>query len=126
MILGHRRVLVMGIKKRWDGRESTSPLLVSWPVIAQRFWITLQRGTLTSDFLYSGKNFIVGFVLAVVAGVVFGVLIGWYRRLEMIFGPSECFLCDTSRSWVPLIIIWFGIGMWSEKFSSYLSPHSFR
>jgi NitT/TauT family transport system permease protein len=116
-------ILVMAIWEAMGRAGKISPLFMSWPsIIAQRFWVTLQRGTLTSDFLYSGKNFIVGFVLAVICGVVFGVLIGWYRRLEMIFGPFLNALYATPRvAMVPLIIIWFGIGMWSKVFIVFIS-----
>ena len=116
-------LLVMGIWQAMGSAGKISPLFMSWPsVIAQRFWVTLQRGTLTSDFLYSGKNFIVGFVLAVVAGVVLGVVIGWYKRVEMVFGPFLNALYATPRvAMVPLIIIWFGIGMWSKVFIVFIS-----
>jgi NitT/TauT family transport system permease protein len=53
---------------------------------------------------------------------VFGVLIGWYLRLEMIFGPFLNALYATPRvAMVPLIIIWFGIGMWSKVFIVFIS-----
>src|SRR5450631_544448 len=88
-ILGGAGVLlVMGIWQAMWSAGKISPLFMSGPsAIAQRFWTTLQRGTLASDFAYSGENFIIGFLLAVAAGVVLGVLIGWYKRVEMVFGP---------------------------------------
>ncbi len=123
-ILGGTGVLlVMGIWQAMGAAGKISPLFMSWPsVIAQRFWVTLKRGTLASDFAYSGENFIIGFLLAVVAGVVLGVLIGWYKRVEMIFGPFLNALYATPRvAMVPLIIIWFGIGMWSKVFIVFIS-----
>src|ERR1019366_8600492 len=71
---------------------------------------------------YSGKNFLIGFILAAVAGVVLGVIIGWYKRVEMITGPFPSALYATPRvAMVPLIIIWFGIGMWSKVFIVFIS-----
>jgi len=65
---------------------------------------------------YSGKNFALGFLLALVAGVVLGVIIGWYRRVRLIADPFLNALYATPRlAMMPLIIIWFGIGMWSKS-----------
>jgi ABC-type nitrate/sulfonate/bicarbonate transport system permease component len=65
-----------------------SPLFMSGPsAIAKRFWEDLLHGNLLKDLAYSGKNFAIGFLIAAVAGVVFGVIIGWYKRVEMITGP---------------------------------------
>src|SRR5207247_4822577 len=67
-------------------------------------------------------NFAVGFVLAAVAGVVLGILVGWYRRVEMILGPFlNAFYATPRIAMVPLIIIWFGIGMWSKVFIVFIS-----
>jgi len=123
-ILGGLSVLlVMGIWEWMGDTGKISPLFMSWPsVIAKRFWQTLEHGSLLSDFLYSGKNFIVGLVGAIVAGVVLGVLVGWYRKLEMILGPFLNAIYATPRvAMVPLIIIWFGIGMWSKVFIVFIS-----
>ena len=46
-----------------------SPLFMSGPsAIAKRFWDDLLHGHLLQDFAYSGKNFVIGFVLAAVVG----------------------------------------------------------
>jgi len=56
-----------------------------------------------------------------VSGVVVGVLIGWYRRLGMVFEPFLTGLYSTPRvALMPLILIWFGIGMWSKVFIVYI------
>src|ERR1700704_6453338 len=69
-------LLVMGIWQWMGWTGKISPLLMSWPSkIAIRFWEALQQGTLLSDFTYSGKNFIVGLLGAIFAGVVLGVLV---------------------------------------------------
>jgi NitT/TauT family transport system permease protein len=57
-----------------------------------------------------------------VPGVVFGVVIGWYRRLAMIVEPFLTGLYSTPRvALVPLILIWFGIGMWSKVFIVFIN-----
>jgi ABC-type nitrate/sulfonate/bicarbonate transport system permease component len=100
-----------------------SPLFMSGPsAIAKRFWDDLLHGHLLQDLAYSGKNFAIGFLLAAVAGIVLGVIIGWYKRIEMLTAPFTNALYATPRvAMVPLIIIWFGIGMWSKVFIVFIS-----
>ena len=124
LILGGTAVvLTMAIWQAMWSAGKISPLFMSGPsAIAIRFWDDLLHGHLLQDLAYSGKNFAIGFVLAVVAGVVLGVIIGWYKRVEMITGPFMSALYATPRvAMVPLIIIWFGIGMWSKVFIVFVS-----
>jgi NitT/TauT family transport system permease protein len=123
-ILGYGVLLITLIiwQALWSAHK-LSPLFMSGPsAIAIRFWDDLVHGHLIQDFAYSGKNFLIGFVLAAVSGIVLGVLIGWYRRLEMITAPFTSALYATPRvAMVPLIIIWFGIGMWSKVFIVFIT-----
>jgi ABC-type nitrate/sulfonate/bicarbonate transport system permease component len=124
LILGGSAVLLtMAVWQACWSAGWISPLFLSGPsAIGRRFYGDLLHGALLSDFAYSGKNFIIGFGLAVAAGVVLGVLVGWYRRLEMLSGPFLNALYATPRvAMVPLIIIWFGIGMWSKVFIVFMS-----
>jgi len=124
-ILGGAAVLVvLGIWQAiWSYTTWISPLFFSGPsAIAKQFWYTLTQGTLLADLAFSGKNFAIGFGIALVTGVVVGVLIGWYRRARLIADPFLNALYATPRiAMVPLIIIWFGIGMWSKVFIVFLS-----
>ncbi len=75
-------------KRHPDGSYYISPLFFSGPsAIAKQFKYTWTQGTLKSDLSYSGRNFIVGFLGALVAGVVLGVIIGWYRRVRLLSDP---------------------------------------
>jgi len=100
-----------------------SPLFFSSPeAVVKQFRYTLVEGTLLADMKYSGTNFAIGFGLAAVTGIVMGVLIGWYRRLRLFFDPFLNALYATPRvAMVPLIIIWFGIGIWSKVFIVFLA-----
>lgn len=123
-ILGGVAVLaVMAVWEAMGRAGKISPLFMSWPsAIGARFVASLQHGTLLSDLAYSGKNFILGFLAAVIAGVALGVLIGWYKRLEMVLGPFLNALYATPRvAMVPLIIIWFGIDYKSKVFIVFIS-----
>jgi NitT/TauT family transport system permease protein len=124
LILGGSAVLItLAIWQAFWAAGMISPLFFSGPsAIAKRAWDDALHGRLLSDIAFSGKNFAIGFALAVAAGVVLGVLVGWYRRVAMLADPFLNALYATPRvAMVPLIIIWFGIGMWSKVFIVFLS-----
>jgi ABC-type nitrate/sulfonate/bicarbonate transport system permease component len=124
-ILGGTAVLVVLAiwQAIWSYTTWISPLFFSGPsAIAKQFWYTLTQGTLLADLAFSGKNFAIGFGIALITGVVVGVIVGWYRRIRLIADPFLNALYATPRiAMVPLIIIWFGIGMWSKVFIVFLS-----
>ena len=123
VILGWSSILAfLGVWQAMWSAGMISPLFMSGPsAIALRFWQDLLHGTLVSDLKYSGLNFLIGFTLASVAGVILGVIIGWYRVVSMLASPFMNALYATPRvAMVPLIIIWFGIGMWSKVFIVFI------
>ena len=116
-------VLILGLwEAAWKARL-ISPLFFSGPsAIARQMVYAWTKGHLKSDLVYSGTNFILGFAAAVVAGVTLGILIGWYRKLRMLLDPTLTALYATPRvAMIPLILIWFGIGMWSKVFIVFIS-----
>ncbi|HEY7335784.1 MAG TPA: ABC transporter permease [Bryobacteraceae bacterium] len=124
VILGGSAVtLSLAIWQAFWSAGKISALFFSGPsAIVARFWDAALHGQLLSDLRYSGANFALGFVMAVVAGIALGVLIGWYGRVEMVLGPFVNALYATPRlAMMPLIIIWFGIGMWSKVFIVFFS-----
>jgi NitT/TauT family transport system permease protein len=119
-------VSVLAVLASWEAAWRAgmiSPLFFSGPsAILSRFREDLLQGTLLADIAYSGRNFALGFALAAVAGVVLGVLVGWYRPLRLLLDPFVNALYATPRiAMVPLIILWFGIGIWSKVFVVFLS-----
>ncbi|HET9942895.1 MAG TPA: ABC transporter permease [Terriglobia bacterium] len=124
LILGGTAVLL--VVALWEYvwiKDLVSPLFFSGPsAIAKQFWYLLTEGSLRSDILFSGKNFIAGVSMATLGGVVLGVVIGWYRRIRLIFEPFLNALYATPRiAMMPLIIIWFGTGWESKVFLVFIS-----
>lgn len=63
------------------------------------------------DILVSIKHVAVGFALASLLGVSVGVLFGYSRRAKMLLGSMLEFLRPIPPiAWIPLAILWFGIG----------------
>ena len=107
LILGGAAVLVaIAIWQAIWSAGKISPLFFTGPwSIVTRFGEEWTHGRLKSDMAYSGTNLVIGVGLAVAAGVVLGVIIGWYRRLAMVFEPFVNALYATPRvALVPLIV----------------------
>src|ERR1700734_971432 len=52
-----------------------------------------------------------GFFAAAVVAIPLGLTIGWYRRGEMAFNPLvQIFRPISPLAWIPLAILWFGVG----------------
>ena len=115
-------VALAGWQALWSS-GAISPLFFTGPSsIVSRFAQEWTEGRLKSDIVYSGTNFVIGVGLAIASGVVLGVIIGWYRRLAMLVEPFLTALYSTPRvALVPLILIWFGIGMWSKVFIVFIN-----
>lgn len=71
--------------------------------------------TVGADFAASGKELLYGYVLAVGVGIVFGLLIGWYRPVGYLLDPFVNFAYAVPRVAVsPLLLVWLGIGITSK------------
>lgn len=124
LILGGGAVLVVLAVWEYAWRiGAISPLFFSGPsAIAKEFWRLMTEDTLRGDIRFSGINFILGLAAATISGVVLGVIIGWYRRIRLVLDPFLNALYATPRiAMVPLIIIWFGIGMKAKVFIIFMS-----
>ena len=67
------------------------------------------------DMLTSGTEFLVGYLMAIAVGIPLGLAVGWYKRLYFALSPFIHTLNTIPRiTLLPLIIIWFGIGIWSK------------
>jgi NitT/TauT family transport system permease protein len=63
----------------------------------------------------SAEEFFSGFALAIVIGVPLGIAMGWYSRVDAVLQPFVSALYATPRiALLPLVIIWFGIGIASK------------
>ncbi len=115
--------LILGIwEAAWDAKM-ISPLFFSGPsAIAKQAIYAWTQGNLKGDLVYSGTNFTLGFLAAAIAGVVVGILVGWYKKVRMLADPILNALYATPRvAMIPLILMWFGIGMWSKVFIVFIS-----
>jgi NitT/TauT family transport system permease protein len=62
-----------------------------------------------------------GFGLAAILAIPLGLVIGWNRRSEIAFNPLVQVLRPISPlAWIPLAILWFGVGDTSSVFLIFL------
>jgi ABC-type nitrate/sulfonate/bicarbonate transport system permease component len=123
-IVGGLAVIVVVAIWEWFWQAGRiSPLFFTGPSqVVNRFVEEWTMGRLKQDMAYSGTNFVIGVGMAIGAGVVLGVVIGWYRRLAMVLEPFLTALYSTPRvALIPLVLIWFGIGMWSKVFIVFIN-----
>jgi len=93
-----------------------SPTVISAPsriIIAGAKYVSSPQFAI--DARTSGLEFLGGFGLAVIFGIVLGFLMGWFRRLENFLDPIVNFLYAAPRiALAPLLILWFGIDIQSK------------
>src|SRR5204863_5709040 len=81
----------------------------------------LFEGSFWEDLRVSAVEFAVGFGAAVVTALGLGLLAGWYRRFNAAIDPLVSGLYATPRiALLPLVLLWFGIGIWSKVAIVYL------
>ena len=91
-----------------------------------------QSGEMVADVLISLKRWVIGFVYAMLLGVFLGILTARQTLFRIIFQPViQFFRPIPAISFVPIAIVWFGIGeqakhflvMWGAFFPIWLNTH---
>ncbi|NDG50053.1 MAG: ABC transporter permease [Rhodospirillales bacterium] len=79
-------------------------------------------GTLLQHALHSLGLVGRGFAVAVLTGVPLGLLMGWSRRAEALINPIFLLLRPIpALAWIPLAIVWFGLGDTGKVFVIWLT-----
>src|SRR5271165_4341313 len=77
----------------------------------------LQHGLLIKYVVASLFRVTWGFALAAVLAIPLGLTLGWYRRGEMAIYPLvQIFRPISPLAWIPLAILWFGVGDFAAVF----------
>jgi NitT/TauT family transport system permease protein len=99
-----------------SARGLIRPQLIASPTqVAGATAAMLVSGELPRHVAISLQEFALGFAPAVGVGVLLGVLLGRSRRLRWLLDPPIMALYSTPRiTLIPMLVIWFGIGMESK------------
>jgi len=83
--------------------------------VTVKFYELMADGTIEEHFYISAWEFVVGLGLSIAVGLPFGLIMGRSRTLDVLLDPYVTALNATPRLiWLPLLIIWVGIGIWSK------------
>jgi NitT/TauT family transport system permease protein len=73
------------------------------------------KGDLQKAMIVSFEEFIIGFAIATCAGIVVGLLTATFEPVKLILTPwISGFYASPIIALAPLLILWFGVGIWSK------------
>jgi ABC-type nitrate/sulfonate/bicarbonate transport system permease component len=103
-------IVFLAIWQTVGGR--VDPILLATPVnVAKAFWTLLTNGQLAPAFFTAMRDLATGYSLAIVVGIIIGVLMGRSPVIERVLNPYVNFFQATPLiALVPLVVIWFGVG----------------
>lgn len=128
-----------GIRSWWLGGLTFALIIIAWAVLARcsgwsaqvfpdpitvamGLWELTLNGTLLKHTVASLFRVTVGFYLAVLLGVPLGILLGRISTIRHLLNPLIHFLRPISPlAWIPLAMLWFGIGDLPAIFLIFLS-----
>ncbi len=94
------------------------------PAPSQAIWValaTIPPLTLAEHVAISLWRIFAGFALGAFAGVALGIGAGWYRPVALISRPFvEILRPIPPLAWIPIAIVWFGLGEPSKIFVIFL------
>lgn len=120
--------LISSLRARIRGLLVPILLIVLWKVVADREWFSpqllvppetvidafrelIKEGTLQENVAVSFGRVVKGFSVGASLGFIVGVILGLSRRAEELIAPTLHAIRQVPLlGWMPLIILWFGIG----------------
>ena len=101
----------------WSSQVFPSPLAVLTSMKE-----LINNGTLLKHSVASLFRVSIGFFLAVILGIPIGIILGRLEIAKLLFNPLVQFLRPISPlAWIPLAMLWFGIGDVPAIFLIFLS-----
>ena len=111
-------VVLWGLSLRLPG---ASRLLPRPFAVVQAIGELARKGFLVKHVVASLFRVTWGYVGAVLVGVPLGILLGWYRRGGLAIAPLlEVLRPISPLAWIPIAILWFGVGDVSAVFIIFL------
>lgn len=83
--------------------------------VLETIFSMLQDGSLWSHVGITTFRVLAGFIIGSAMAVILGSIVGFYKKAEQLFDPMiQAFRSIPSLAWVPLFILWMGIGETSK------------
>ncbi|WP_136661607.1 ABC transporter permease [Nitratireductor sp. XY-223] len=105
-------ILYIIVTNQPDNNPALLPPLTD---IFNSFVTNVTSGTLFTALAASLFRIFMGFFIGTTLALILGCLIGWYKVIEYLFDPLiEALRPIPPLAYIPIIIIWFGIGEFSR------------
>ncbi|MEQ1886944.1 MAG: ABC transporter permease [Bryobacteraceae bacterium] len=127
----------MKLARQWRPLALIATLLLAWHIAITRQSVRLlptplevargiaelaERGLLLKYVVASLFRVTWGFATAAIIAIPAGLAIGWYRRSEMALNPLiQIFRPISPLAWIPISILWFGVGDVAAIFLIFLA-----
>jgi NitT/TauT family transport system permease protein len=86
-------------------------LVPTLPKVGSTLLALLLDGTMLAHAFYTLYRVLLGMALAIAVGLPLGILMGRFKPIENFFLPlASALMPIPSLAWVPVFILWFGIG----------------
>src|SRR5687768_5886980 len=120
-VLAPLTVVVLVITVWWLA-AGDSPIFPTPKQVVIGAWEMIVSGALWKHTWTSIMRVTVGYFCAMAVGIPLGVLMGWFEPLDRALNPLFQLLRPISPiAWIPLAILWFGMGGLSPIFLIVLS-----
>lgn len=114
--------LVTDIFRVFPSYSLPSPVQVIQVFVKKLYQTSPDGSVLGVHILASLEVVVSGFLLAALVGIPLGILMAWYKPVDMWVKPVFDFLRPIPPiGWVPIMVIIFGIGIWSKIMVVFIS-----
>lgn len=115
-------ILILVVWFVMDGMGKLNPVIMPSPSkIGSTLVSLIEKGTLMDNLVVSVVRVLQGYLLAAGLGVVLGILIGLSKHLDRLTALLIQIVKPIPPiAWIPLVILWFGIGESGKVFLIFL------
>ena len=115
-------VVLIAVWQAASNAGMLNPVTLPSPATILETFVTLvKKGTLQKNLLISSQRVLTGYAISAVSAIVLGILIGlsshFKRMTDLII---QILKPIPPISWIPLVILWFGIGEESKVFLIFI------
>ncbi len=108
-------IAILAILWEIAGRTLGSILIPPLSKICTAWLRLLMSGKLLSNLMMSLSTLVAGFFLAVIVGIIIGLLMGRFREVEHFLDLYiNALMSAPMTAFVPVLILWFGLGVESR------------
>lgn len=114
--------LLTDVLKVFPSYTMPAPYTVVKTFISKLYEVNPDGGTLFRHIYSSMKVALTGYFMGATIGVTLGIMMAWYKKVDMIVRPLFDLLRPISPiAWIPLLILWLGIGLMAKSSIIFIS-----